>query len=222
MSSQKKLLSSSRVVALPHLLTAELYGCHAEVFLDVFAKERRIGKAQLMAHLLDAHIGLSQVVANVLKQVFGDPFTGCLARIILAHHGEVLRRDAEFVGIGMHRAVTAGPAVQQLQETLEETVAACNLAAAHHHLHRAANVEERRAQQRVDHIGPIGMVVGVVDADVQHTIEQAHKLYVLGADGRHVHTVDIEHLCPNTHFFAQEAVQDAISKENGLKLEVGA
>ena len=57
----------------------------------VFAKERWVGEAEQVANLLDAVVGLLQVVADVLKHVLDDPFVGGLSRMLLAECREKKR-----------------------------------------------------------------------------------------------------------------------------------
>ena len=54
------------------------------MFFYIFAKEGRIGEAEQVADLLDAVVGLFQVVADVLQHMFGNPFIGSLARVLFA------------------------------------------------------------------------------------------------------------------------------------------
>ena len=49
-----------------HMAISEFYGCHAEMVLDVLTEERWVGEAQLVADLLDAEVGLLQIVADIL------------------------------------------------------------------------------------------------------------------------------------------------------------
>ena len=69
------------------------------MLFHILAKERRIRELQLVAHLLDAQVGLTQIVTNVLEHMFPNPFRGCLVRVLLANCREILGRDAKFVGI---------------------------------------------------------------------------------------------------------------------------
>ena len=52
--------------------------------LDVFAEEGWVGEAEAVADLLDAEVGLAQVVADVLQHLLRDPLVGGLARVLLA------------------------------------------------------------------------------------------------------------------------------------------
>ena len=74
---------------LSFLMCPEFHRRHAKVFFDVTAKERGVGEAKQVADLFDAIIGLLQVVADVLKYVFCNPFVSCLARVFLAKRREV-------------------------------------------------------------------------------------------------------------------------------------
>ena len=51
------------------------------MFLHVSAEERGIGEPELIADLLDAIIGLLQIIADVLEHMFRNPFIGCLTGI---------------------------------------------------------------------------------------------------------------------------------------------
>ena len=49
------------------------------MILDIFAEEGWIGEAEAVADLLDAEVGLAQVVADVLQYLLGNPFVSGLA-----------------------------------------------------------------------------------------------------------------------------------------------
>ena len=59
-------------------MVSELYGRHAEMGLDILAEEGGVGKAEQVADLLDAQVGLLQIVADVLHHMLGDPLIGRL------------------------------------------------------------------------------------------------------------------------------------------------
>jgi hypothetical protein len=63
------------------LFGSELCRGYAEVFLHVSAEERGIGEPELIADLLDAIIGLLQIIADVLEHMFRNLFIGCLTGI---------------------------------------------------------------------------------------------------------------------------------------------
>ncbi len=69
------------------------------MILDVFAEEGGVGEAELVAHLLDTEVGMAQVVADLLHDVFCHPLVGRLARVALADGRKVFGRDAEVCGI---------------------------------------------------------------------------------------------------------------------------
>ena len=54
------------------------------MILNVFAEEGGVGEAELVAHLLDAEVGMAQVVADFLHDMFRHPLVGGLTRIALA------------------------------------------------------------------------------------------------------------------------------------------
>ena len=68
---------------------SELHRCHAKVFFDITAKERRIGESYQVANLLDAVIGLLQIITDILKYMIRNPLVSCLARVFLAEGREV-------------------------------------------------------------------------------------------------------------------------------------
>ena len=57
----------------------------------VFAKERGIGKSELVTNLLDTEICLTQVVADVLQHLFCNPLVSGLAGVLLADSSQVFR-----------------------------------------------------------------------------------------------------------------------------------
>ena len=87
--------------------------------LDVLAKEGWIGETEAVADLLDAEVGLAQVVADVLQYLLRNPLVGGLAGVLLADGGEVFGRDTEFAGIGFHRTALYFAGMQQVEESLE-------------------------------------------------------------------------------------------------------
>lgn len=65
-------------------MLSEMCRCLAKMFFHIFAKEGSIWETEQVANLLDAVIGLLQVITDILQDVFPDPFAGGFARIILA------------------------------------------------------------------------------------------------------------------------------------------
>ena len=55
------------------------------MLLHIFAEERRIGETKHVTYLLDAVVGLFQVVADVFEYMFRYPFIGGLTRMLLAN-----------------------------------------------------------------------------------------------------------------------------------------
>jgi hypothetical protein len=66
------------------------------MLFHVFPEEGGIGETELVADLLDAVVGLLQVVADVLNDMFRYPFVSGLPGILLADGREVFGRYAEF------------------------------------------------------------------------------------------------------------------------------
>lgn len=75
------------------------------MFLDIFAEEGGVGEAEYITDLLDAVVGLLQIIADVLNHMFCNPFVGGFSRMFLEKHREVFGRDAEFFGIPFHLSV---------------------------------------------------------------------------------------------------------------------
>jgi hypothetical protein len=100
-------------------MLTEICGCLAEMFFYKFAKEGSVGETEQVANLLDAVVGLLQVIADVLQDVFRNPFVGGFARMLLAESREVFGRDTEFVGIPFHWAMLYICGVQKVEEMLE-------------------------------------------------------------------------------------------------------
>ena len=82
--------------------------------LHVLAEERSIGEAQAVANLLDAEVGMAEIVSNVFQHMFRHPLAGRLARIFLADGSKVFRRDEEVVGIVFHGAMLHFYGMQQI------------------------------------------------------------------------------------------------------------
>ena len=53
-------------LAFHFLMLTEIGGCLAEMLFYISAKEGRVGESELVADLLDAVVGLLQVVSDVL------------------------------------------------------------------------------------------------------------------------------------------------------------
>ena len=87
------------------LAVSEVQWRHAEMVFDVLAEIRGIGESESVANLLDAQVGLTQVVANVLHYMFRNPFVGGPTRVLLADGREVFRRDTEVIGVSFNRSM---------------------------------------------------------------------------------------------------------------------
>ena len=83
-----------RIFATVILLHPEFHRRHAEMIFHVLSEERRVWKTCYIADLLDALVGLFQVVAYILKHVLCYPLVGSLAK-----RRKVFRGDVEFCGI---------------------------------------------------------------------------------------------------------------------------
>ena len=59
------------------------------MFPHVLAKERGVRETEYIANLLDAIVGLFQIIADVFKYMFCYPFAGSLARMLLAYKSEM-------------------------------------------------------------------------------------------------------------------------------------
>ena len=103
-------------------MLTEICGCLAEMFFYKFAKEGSVGEAEQVANLLDAVVGLLQVIADVLQDVFRNPFVGGFARMLLAESREVFGRDTELVGVPLHCAVFHIDGMQQVKKALEMVI----------------------------------------------------------------------------------------------------
>lgn len=101
------------------LLVSVLHRSHAEMIFDVFAKEGGVGKTEIGADLFDAEIRLFQIIADVLKYMFGNPFVGRLPRMLLADGREILGGEVELRSIRLDGAVLHGRCVELVEETLE-------------------------------------------------------------------------------------------------------
>ena len=73
------------------------------MILDVLTEEGRIWEAEAVTNLLDAEVGLAQVVADVFQYLFCNPFVSGLARAFLADSCEIFGRNAELTGVEFHR-----------------------------------------------------------------------------------------------------------------------
>ena len=54
------------------------------MFFYIFAKEGRIGETEQVTNFLDTVVGLLEVIADILQDVFRNPFVGGFARMLLA------------------------------------------------------------------------------------------------------------------------------------------
>ena len=136
------------------LVITEICGGLAEMVFYVFAKERWVGEAEQVANLLDAVVGLLQVVADVLKHVLGDPFVGGLSRMLLAECREIFGRDTQFGGIPLYGAVLHVDGVQEVKEALEvRVVCVCidrHVIAQHSLFQGSAKSEDSSTEQRLE------------------------------------------------------------------------
>jgi hypothetical protein len=93
------------------------------MILDIFAEEGGVGETKAVANELDAKVGLTQVIADILQYLLCNPFVGGLARILLADSGKVFGRDTKLVGIYFYRLTLHIVGVQQVEKVLEVTFA---------------------------------------------------------------------------------------------------
>ena len=70
-------------------MMAKICGCLAKMFFYIFAKEGRIWETEQVTNLLDAVVGLFQIIADILEHMFRNPFVGSLARMLLTESREV-------------------------------------------------------------------------------------------------------------------------------------
>ena len=135
-------------------MLTEICGCLAEMFFYKFAKEGSVGETEEVANLLDAVVGLLQVIADVLKDVFRNPFVGGFARMLLAESREVFGRDTEFVGIPFHRAMLYICGVQKVEEMLEVIIVGMdthgNVIVQHTLFQGATEFKDTSTQQSLD------------------------------------------------------------------------
>ena len=207
------------------LLVPELYRRHAEMILDVFPEERRVGESHLVADLFDAIVGLLQIVADILQYMFGNPVVGRATRLFLTDGREVFGRDAEFGGIPFHRMVFHLDGVQQVEEPLE--VAAGRTCIGLYHIRQetlfqgTAESEDGCAQQRLDDVGAERMVSASVETQPEHFVEVGVELYVIVLQRDEIESADIDDIVPYRHLLMQETLQDAVGEEHRLEIEVG-
>ena len=89
------------------------------MIFDVFAEKGWIWETETVADLLDAQVGLAQVVAYILQYLLSNPFVGSLAGVLLADGCEIFRRDTKLAGLSFHRMALHLVGVQQVEEPLE-------------------------------------------------------------------------------------------------------
>ena len=122
------------------------------MLLHILSEEGGIGESHLVADLLDAEVGLPQIVADVLHDMFRDPLVGGLPRLFLTDDRQVFGRYAQLAGVRLDTAVLAMFGVQQVEEALEVALAGVrqfgNLADGRCHLpHETAQPQNGGSQQ---------------------------------------------------------------------------
>ena len=78
------------ITVLKFLVISEFQWRHAEMIFHVFTKKGWVRKTEAIADLLDAQVGLLQVVTDILHDVLRNPFVGSLPGVSLTDGREVL------------------------------------------------------------------------------------------------------------------------------------
>lgn len=88
------------------------------MLFHIFAEERGVGETEAVTDLLDAQVGLLEIVADILQHMLLNPFVGGSARVLLANDGEILGRDAKLAGVCLDRTVFHFTGMEQGEEAL--------------------------------------------------------------------------------------------------------
>ena len=78
------------ITVLKFLVISEFQWRHAEMIFHVFTKKGWVRKTEAIADLLDAQVGLLQVVTDIFHDVLRNPFVGSLPGVSLTDGREVL------------------------------------------------------------------------------------------------------------------------------------
>ena len=90
--------------------------CAAHIMFEIAAERGGVGKVEGGGNLLDAHVGVYEIV---LAEVHGeeiDPLQGGLARLFLDDGGEVVGRRMQLLGIVCHGTLLVAVAQHEHEE----------------------------------------------------------------------------------------------------------
>ena len=87
---------------------------------DILSEERSVGEAQNARNFLNRLRGRTEIIGDVGKGIFRNPFYRRLTRMALADNGEILGRNAQLLGKIFYRLVLDFALLQHLQKLVEK------------------------------------------------------------------------------------------------------
>ena len=95
------------------------------MFLEVFEEKRGVGEVQLIGDFLDAAVAVLEHLFGFEDDVLVNPMRGRLAAGVFHDFGEVLRCDAELVGIEPHAALGVVVFADQIDKAFKHNLVTC-------------------------------------------------------------------------------------------------
>ena len=89
------------------------------MFLEIFSKKRLVGEIHVNGYLLDTFRKVPQLYTQLKRHVTVYPFIGCAPADTLHRFRQILRSDAELLGIPPDTPFTLEILFYQMQETGE-------------------------------------------------------------------------------------------------------
>ena len=188
------------------------------------AEERLTGEAQLVAYLLDALVGLFELIFHVLGHVVGDDVGGGAAAYALADGREILGRDVEAVGIVLHVARLGIGRREHGDEGAEVPFGARagGLGRGDEAFEQVVEVVEKCLQQSIRQFAlkaarPVG------EARKDELVVEAEGAYLVGAQGEEGRAVSEEKEIPRGDASRYGDTLHEIAREaDAAEVEVGA
>ena len=152
---------------------------------DILSEERSVGEAQNARNFLNRLRGRTEIIGDVSKGIFRNPFYRRLTRMALADDGEILGRNAQLLGKIFYRLVLDFALLQHLQKLVEKITRAGDTSILRQALEKQiAHGKKRTLEQRLYDFTTIWLPgTAVAESRVETETHQIGKLgieYLVG------------------------------------------